>query len=152
MPSDGGFLLLYAWAWRCGIIQIHTANYLQHADKHDFGGILVKIMTNNAEFVISDWNNKLKIATIILGVITAIASVILFFTKIFIPGLIPISLGCTTLLLGVKAFNVYFKDQKNKLFLVIGVTLTLVFASGLCIGINQIIPEILKVILSLFNN
>ncbi|HHV08983.1 MAG TPA: hypothetical protein GXX75_01735 [Clostridiales bacterium] len=106
----------------------------------------MKITVYSAEIEISDWSRKLKIATIIFAAITAISSIILLFTKVVIPGLVPIALGCTTLLLGVKSFNVYFKRQKSKLFLLTGIVLTLIFACGLYIGIDQVITEFTKAI------
>ncbi len=106
----------------------------------------MKITFLSAEIEISDWNHKLKIATIIFAAITAISSAILLFTKVAIPGLAPIAFGCTMLLLGVKSFNVYFKGQKNKLFMLTGIVLTLIFACGLYLGVNQVITELITAI------
>ena len=53
------------------------------------------------------------------------------------PGLVPIAIGGTMLLLGVREYNIYFKKNKHYLILVTAGILTLIFIFCLYTGINQ---------------
>lgn len=99
----------------------------------------MKISINGAEIEIGDWNSKLKATTIILATISIILFALNLFAKITVRGLIPIAIGCTMLMLGVREYNIHFKRNKHYLILVTAVILTLIFALCLYTGINQII-------------
>lgn len=100
---------------------------------------IMKISVNEVEIEIGDWNSKLKVTTIVLATISIILLALNLFTKIIVPGLVPITIGCTMLLLGVREFNVYFKREKHYLVLVTAGILSLIFIFCLYTGINQII-------------
>jgi Na+-transporting methylmalonyl-CoA/oxaloacetate decarboxylase beta subunit len=104
----------------------------------------MKIPFHGLDIKISDWSAKLKVATILCGIITVLFSVLMIFSKFTVPGFIPIAMGCTLLLLGVREYNIYFKlkEKKRYLILAVAITLTLLFALCLYIGINQIIAAV----------
>lgn len=107
----------------------------------------MKISVNEVELEIGEWNTKLKVTTIVLATISIILLALNLFAKIIVPGLAPITIGCTMLLLGVREFNVYFKGKKNNLILVMAGILTFAFVFCLYIGINQIISAMTDLIL-----
>lgn len=103
--------------------------------KKSFGGFDIEI---------SDWTPKLKIVTIIFAAITIVSSAMTLIFKYTVPGLVPIGLGVTMLLLGTREFNMYFKERKSRCTLALGIVLTLIFAFNLYIGIDQIVTTITK--------
>lgn len=96
--------------------------------------------------VIGNWNKNLKIATVILGTITVILFILLVGAKVVVPGLLPIVMGTMFLLLGVRSFNIYFKNNKSEWRLMLGIICTLVFVGALYRGINQIIDACFYII------
>jgi len=87
---------------------------------------------------ISEWSKKLKIATVIMAIITLFFAGLTLFVEITIPGVTPIAMGIMLLLLGIREFNVYFKEEPQKQHLILGVILTVMFVLNLYSGITQI--------------
>lgn len=96
------------------------------------------------DIVISEWTPRLKISTVVFAVITLISSAITLFGNYKIPGLTPIALGITMLLLGVREWNRYFKTKKSIGVLLIAIIDTLLFVVLLIIGIDQIMTVVMK--------
>lgn len=103
--------------------------------KKSFGGLDIEI---------SDWTPKLKIAAVIFSFITIISIGITIFFRYTIPGLTPITFSIVMLLFGIREFNVYFKRNKNKFIITLGIIFTMLFAFGLCIGIKQIVDAVMS--------
>lgn len=103
--------------------------------KKSFGGFDIEI---------SDWTPKLKIVTIVFATITIVSSAMTLFLGYIVPGLAPIALGVTLLLLGTRELNAYFKENKSKSALALGIILTLLFVFHLYLGIQQILIAIMK--------
>lgn len=102
--------------------------------KMQFGGFNVHI---------SEWSAKLKIATIVFATITAVSVALTIFGGYTIPGLSLIALGAMFQLLGIKAYNVYFKRSTSKVVLSAGIVSTLFFAGCLCVGIKQFLVGVI---------
>lgn len=94
----------------------------------------------------SDWTPKLKIITITCVTLTVISLSITWLLNYSVPGLTSISFGITMLLLGIREFNIYYKEKKSIIILFFGILLTLLFAYNLYNGIDQILTEIFKFI------
>lgn len=94
----------------------------------------------------SDWTPKLKIITITCVTLTALSFSLTWFLNYAVPGLTSISFGITMLLLGVREFNIYYKEKNSIIILFFGILLTLLFAYKLYNGIDQILTEIFKYI------
>jgi membrane-bound ClpP family serine protease len=104
----------------------------------------MKIRFYDSEFEISDWNPKLKVTTAIFVVITMFVSALNLIVKITVPGIFPITIGCTMFLLGIREYNIYIKENKRKLHMITGIIFTIMFAYCLYFGINQLITSIIK--------
>lgn len=95
---------------------------------------------------ISDWSKKLKVVTLIIAMITLFSVGLTLFAGVTIPGLTPIAMGMVMLLLGIKEFNVYFKEKGQKLHLILGVILTVIYGLNLYTGIIQINTAVFRVL------
>lgn len=93
---------------------------------------------------ISDWTPKLKMLTIIFAALTIISSAITLIFHYTLPGLSPIVLGVTMHLLGIKEYNIYFKQKRSRWILALGIIFTSLFAFNLYIGIQQIVTAVMK--------
>lgn len=107
----------------------------------DGGENIMKKSFGGFDIEISDWTPKLKIATIVFAAIAFISSVRALISGNHIPGLIPLTIGVTMLLLGIRELNLYFKEKKSKVSLMLGILLTLLFAFNLYLGIDQILTQ-----------
>lgn len=95
------------------------------------------------EVEISDWTPKVRTAAAIFAAISMGFLALALFMKITVPGMTPITMGITALLLSVRELNVYLKSEKSKLTLILGILLSLLFAVGLCIGIHQMVDALM---------
>lgn len=95
---------------------------------------------------ISDWSKKLKVVTLIIAMITLFSVGLTLFAGVTIPGLTPIAMGVIMYLLGIREFNVYFKEKRQKLHLILGVYLTVIYGINLYTGIIQINTAIFSVL------
>ena len=95
---------------------------------------------------ISDWSKKLKVVTLAIAMIALFSAGLTLFVGVTIPGLTPIAMGMVMLLLGIKEFNVYFKEKCPKLHLILGVILTVIYGLNLYTGITQIHTAIFRVL------
>lgn len=87
------------------------------------------------KFEMSKWNIFIKIAAIV----ALVASLLGSFTDIIIPGLAPIAFGLTFFGSGLRELNT-FKENKEKVTLIMGILLLATGVLSLYVGIKQIYP------------
>lgn len=95
---------------------------------------------------ISEWSKKLKVVTLVIAMIALFSAGLTLFAGVTIPGVTPIAMGMVMLLLGIRELNVYFKEKRQKLHLILGAILTVIFVLNLCSGITQINTAVFRVL------
>lgn len=95
---------------------------------------------------ISEWSKKLKVVTLVIAMIALFSAGLTLFAGVTIPGVTPIAMGMVMLLLGIRELNVYFKEKRQKLHLILGGILTVIFVLNLCSGITQINTAVFRIL------
>lgn len=104
----------------------------------------MKIDIFGVPVTVTDWSRRLQCTAIICAAITIVLAGVHLLTGYFIPGVMPIFMGVTMLLMSTRMFNVYAAQGKRRSDLVFGLVYAALFAADLALGIAQILHALRK--------